>query len=68
MKRMKLYYNYEAETIAQTIRKNSKPATVAKQVKELIDKKLESEGLEYRVDDENATRVAEAMIAAIKRM
>ena len=63
-----MYYNYEAETIAQTIRKNSKVTTVAKQVMELIDDKLESEDLEYRVDEENAFRVAEAMISAVKRM
>ena len=35
---------------------------------ELIDDKLEAEGLEYRVDDENAKRVAEAMIETVKRM
>ena len=63
-----MYYNYEAETIAQTIRKNSKVSTVAKQVIELIDDKLESEGLEYRVDEKNASRVAEAMISAVKEM
>ena len=39
-----MYYNYEAESIAQTIRKNSKVSTVTKQVKELIDQKLELEG------------------------
>ena len=48
--------------------KNSKVSSVAKQVMELIDDKLESEGLEYRVDEENASRVAEAMIAAMKRL
>ena len=63
-----LYYNYEAETIAQTLRKNSKPETVAKNVKKLIDRKLELDGKEYRIDPENATRVAAAMIAAVKRM
>lgn len=63
-----LYYNYEAETIAQTLRKNSKPETAAKNVKKLIDRKLELDGKEYRVDMENATRVTAAMIAAVKGM
>ena len=63
-----LFYNYEAETIAQTLRKNSTPSTVANNIKKLIDAKLELEGKEYRVDMENATRVAKAMIEAVKRM
>ena len=63
-----LFYNYEAETIAQTLRKNSTPSTVAKNIKELIDAKLELEEKDYRVDMENATRVAKAMIEAVKRM
>jgi len=63
-----LYYNYEAETICQTLRKNSSPSTVAKNVKKLIDHKLELEGKEYRVDLDNAERVAASMIAAVKRM
>ena len=56
------------ETIAQTLRKNSSPSTAAKNIKKLIDSKLELEGKEYRVDMENATRVAKAMIEAVKRM
>ena len=63
-----LFYNYEAETIAQRLRKNSSAVTVANHIKELIDDKLEAEGLEYRVDDENTKRVAESMIEAVKRM
>ena len=63
-----LFYNYEAETICQTLRKNSKVETVAKNVKSLIDHKLELEGKKYRVDMDNATRVAESMIATVKRM
>ena len=41
---------------------------MAKNIKELIDAKLELEGKDYRVDMENATRVAKAMIEAVKRM
>ena len=63
-----LYYNYEAETICQTLRKNSKPESTAKKVKDLIDCKLELEGRDYRIDMENARRVAVSMIEAIKRM
>ena len=63
-----MFYNYEAETICQTLRKNSKVETVAKNVKTLIDHKLELEGKKYRVDMDNATRVAESMIATVKRM
>ena len=44
------------------------PSTVANNIKKLIDVKLELEGKEYRVDMENATRVAKAMIEAVKRM
>jgi len=63
-----LFYNYEAETIAQTLRKNSSPSTVAKNVKKLIDAKLELEGKDYRVDMDNATRVAAAMTNVVKQM
>ena len=63
-----LFYNYEAETIAQSLRKNSSPSTVAKKVKDLIDHKLELEGKDYRVDIDNDTRVAVAMINAVKQM
>ena len=60
-----LYYNYEAEELAQTVRRNSNPSSVGKRVKELIDRKLEMEGREYRVDSENAERVAETIISDI---
>ena len=61
-----MYYNYEAETLAQSVRKNSKVESVAKRLKELIDAKLESEGIEYRVDEDNAKRVAAAILAGEK--
>lgn len=62
------FYNYEAETICQTLRKNSAVSTVARNVKKLIDHKLELEGRDYRVDMDNAERVAMSMIAAVKRL
>ena len=63
-----LYYNYEAETICQSLRRNSKVESVADNIKKLIDRKLEMEGREYRIDMENAKRVAASMIEAVKRM
>ena len=63
-----MYYNYEAEVLAQSIRKNSSVDTVWKKVKEVIDKKLELEGKPYRVDEENTKRVAAAMISAVKNI
>ena len=61
-----MYYNYEAETLAQSVRTNSKVETVAKRLKELIDEKLSLEGIEYRIDDENAKRVATVILAGEK--
>ena len=63
-----LYYNYEAETICQSLRRNSKVENVAGNIKKLIDRKLEMEGREYRIDINNAERVAAAMIEAVKRI
>ena len=63
-----LFYNYEAEVLAPLIKKNSSIDTVGKKVKEVIDMKLELEGVEYRIDEENARRVGASMIAAIKNM
>ena len=61
-----LFYNYEAETLAQYVRKNSKTETVAKHVQEVIDQKLKEEGIEYRVDEENAKRVAAAILDSLE--
>ena len=61
-----MFYNYEAEVLAQGIRKNSKKESVAKQVKEVIDKKQQLEGCDYTVDEDNAGRVAEAIQNSIK--
>lgn len=60
------FYNYEAEVLAQSLRKNSKVETVGKKVKTVIDRKLKEEGLEYTVSQDNAQRVAAAMIQAIQ--
>ena len=62
------YYNYEAETICQSLRKDNSISTVAKKVKEVIDAKLEEAGKEYKVDMDNAERVAAAMINTVKNM
>lgn len=35
-----MFYNYEAEILAQSVRKNSKPENVAKKVRELIEDKM----------------------------
>lgn len=61
-----LFYNYEAEVLAQSVRKNSKTETVAKHVQEVINQKLKEESLEYLVDDENAKRVAAAILDSLK--
>ena len=63
-----LFYNYEAETLAQYIRKNSSVSTVARHIKELIDDKLRREDCGYEADMENAERVAASMIMAVKKM
>ena len=38
-----MFYNYEAEILAQSVRKNSKPENVAKKVRELIEDKMRVE-------------------------
>ncbi len=63
-----MYYDYEAEVLAQSIWKDSAVDTTWKNVKEVIDKKLEFEKKTYRVDEENAKRVAGEMIDAVKNM
>ena len=40
-----MFYNYEAEILAQSVRKNSKPENVAKKVRELIEDKMRVEGV-----------------------
>ena len=62
-----MFYNYEAEVLAQGVRKNSRVESVAGKVKEVIDEKLRREGCGHTVDDENAFRVAETILNAVKR-
>ena len=63
-----MFYNYEAEVLAQSIRKNSKPETVAKKVRELIADKMRVEGVNLEIDSDSADRIAIAMIQAVKNM
>lgn len=61
------FYNYEAEVIAQSLRSNSKPETISKLVHELIEKKMVEEGVELGIDQGSYDRIAEAMIATVKK-
>ena len=63
-----MFYNYEAEVMAQSIRKNSKPENVAKKVRELIEDKMRVEGVNLEIDSDSADRIAIAMIQAVKNM
>lgn len=63
-----MFYNYEAEVLAQSFRKNSKPENVAKKVRELIEDKMRVEGVNLEIDSDSADRIAIAMIQAVKNM
>ncbi|MBR4474943.1 MAG: hypothetical protein IKS55_15075 [Oscillospiraceae bacterium] len=63
-----MFYNYEAEILAQSIRKNSKPENVAKKVRELIEEKMRVEGVNLGIDSGSVDRIAIAMIQALKNM
>ena len=63
-----MFYNYEADVIAQTIRKNSKTERISKLVHDLVANKMIEEGVQLGIDQDSCDRIAVAMIYAIKNM
>ena len=63
-----MFYNYEADVIAQTIRKNSKPERISKLVHDLVAKKMIEEGVQLGIDQGSCDRIAIAMITAVKNV
>ena len=60
-----MFYNYEAEVLAQSIRKNSKPENVAKKIRGLIEEEMRLEGVDLGIDSDSVDRIAIAMIQAV---
>ena len=53
-----MYYNYEAEELAQRIRKNSKPETIAAHIQELMEFKAQLEGKDVAIKAEECSQIA----------
>ena len=60
-----MFYNYEAEEIAQSVRKNSSLATVEK-LRAAIELKAELEGVELILDDTELHQVAAGILQSVK--
>ena len=63
-----MFYNYEADVIAQTIRKNSKSERISKLVHDLVANKMMEEGVQLGIDQGSCDMIAVAMIPAVKNM
>lgn len=61
-----LFYNYEAEVLAQSVRKNSRPEKISKLVHDLIQAKMIEEGVTLEIDRGSCDRIAVAMIETVK--
>ena len=61
-----MFYNYEAEEIAQSVRKNSSIATVEKKLKAVIELKAELEGAELILDENELHQVAAGILQSVK--
>lgn len=53
-----MFYNYEAEDLAQQIRKNSKPEKIASIIQQLMEEKAEIEKFDKRIDPEECMQIA----------
>lgn len=53
-----MFYNYEAEEIAQRIRKNSKLETIEEVVRESMEDKIQIEHSDVVLDDEECRQMA----------
>ena len=53
-----MFYNYEAEEIAQRIRKNSKLETIEAVVREVMEDKIQIEHSDVVLDDEECRQMA----------
>ena len=63
-----MFYNYEADEIAQRVRKNSTLTTIEKAVRESMEFKLELEHVDETLDPEETRQVARAIQALVKNM
>ena len=60
-----MFYNYEAEIVSNSVRKNSKLPSITRVITEVINEKLKTEGCDWTADEENAKRIAESIISAV---
>ena len=61
-----MFYNYEAEVLSQSVRKNSRPEKISKLVHDLIQAKMIEEGVTLEIDQGSCDRIAVAMIETVK--
>jgi len=61
-----MYYNYEAEEIAQSARKNSSLASVEKKLRIAIEDKAEAEHVEIALDEMELRQAASAILQILK--
>lgn len=61
-----MFYNYEAEEIAQSVRKNSSLKTVENKLREAIELKAELEGVELNLDEAELHQVAAGILQSVK--
>ena len=61
-----MFYNYEAEEIAQSVRKNSSLVTVEKKIRAVIEMKAELEGVELTLDESELHQVAAGVLQSVK--
>lgn len=52
-----MFYNYEAENLAQRIRKNSRPEKIAEIIHELMTEKANIEGFDVTIKEEECKRI-----------
>lgn len=53
-----MFYNYEAEDLAQRIRKNTRPDKIAAIIQELMEEKEELEGMNKAIDPDECMQCA----------
>ena len=61
-----MFYNYEAEEIAQSVRKNSSLAAVEKKVRAVIEMKAELEDVDVVLDEAELHQVAAGILHSVK--
>ena len=61
-----MFYNYEAEEIAQSVRKNRSILSVAKKLRAAIEMKAELEQVDVTLNDDELQQVAAGILQSLK--